>query len=238
MLDTEFLNVLNFRERSTPDFHAPRVPIAFFDLDHTILNRDLNTNWIRWRLRYTWKGWMEGIIGLHNYVYYKRGKLSERHITWYYWARTLGISARKYQSMVYDFFHDQGKYHIAPESVQLIQSHKQFGSNVVLITAQDDYIASLFAGYLNMDKYISNRKIVEDNKFVGMESPNCYGQGKIELTKNHADKVDVDLSECAFYSDSISDLPLLREVKHPIAINPDFWLEKVAMNSNWRIYKF
>mgnify|MGYP003872392861 CR=1 FL=1 len=239
MLETEFLTVLNFRKSSVQKkLKVPQVPIAFFDLDHTILNKDLNSNWVRWRLRSTWKGVMEGVIGLHNYVYYKRGKLSEKSINRYYWARTLGVSVERYKSLVYNFFHELGKYHIAPESVQLIQLHKQMGSNVSLITAQDDYIASHFSSYLNMDKYISNKRIVEDNKFVGMESPNCYGEGKIEFACNYAKDVGVNLSDCAFYSDSISDLPLLREVKHPIAINPDFWLEKVAMNSNWRIYKF
>ncbi len=238
MLDTEFFNALTFQESAFKDLTVPQVPIAFFDLDHTILNRDINSNWIRWRIKYTWNGLLEGVIGLRNYVYYKRGKLSERSINWYYWARTLGVSADKYQKLVSDFFHEQGKYHIAPESVQLIESHKQIGSNVVLITAQDDYIASHFFYYLNMDNYISNIRMVKDNKFVGMETPNCYGQGKIELARNYARQLEVDLADCAFYSDSISDLPLLQEVKYPVAINPDFWLEEKALESNWQIYKF
>jgi phosphoserine phosphatase len=36
-----------------------------------------------------------------------------------------------------------------------------------------------------------------------------------------------------FYSDSINDLPLLLEVDHPVAVDPDVHLRKIAREKNW-----
>ena len=48
----------------------------------------------------------------------------------------------------------------------------------------------------------------------------------------------IDLSESWAYSDSASDLPMLRAVGHPVAVNPDAELEKVARREGWEILRF
>ena len=48
----------------------------------------------------------------------------------------------------------------------------------------------------------------------------------------------LDLSQCYAYSDSASDLPMLRAVGHPVAVNPDGKLERHARANGWPIVIF
>jgi phosphoserine phosphatase len=65
--------------------------------------------------------------------------------------------------------------------------------------------------------------------------PLCYGPGKIERTLKVAERVGFRLDEASFYSDSITDLPLLEVVKAPIVINPDRRLRRIAVKRGWPI---
>jgi hypothetical protein len=55
----------------------PDAPVIFFDLDDTLLDKDTNSLWLRWRITECKKGYLELAIGLHNFFYYKKGKLTE-----------------------------------------------------------------------------------------------------------------------------------------------------------------
>jgi phosphoserine phosphatase len=48
----------------------------------------------------------------------------------------------------------------------------------------------------------------------------------------------IDLASCWAYSDSASDLPMLRAVGHPVAVNPDAELARVAREAGWEIMRF
>jgi len=65
--------------------------------------------------------------------------------------------------------------------------------------------------------------------------PLCYGLGKIERTARLAEREGFRLEDASFYSDSITDLPLLEVVKVPIVINPDRRLRKIAKKRGWPI---
>ena len=53
-----------------------------------------------------------------------------------------------------------------------------------------------------------------------------------------AAREDIDLAASWAYSDSESDLPMLRLVGHPVAVNPDAELAKVAREEGWEILRF
>jgi phosphoserine phosphatase len=65
--------------------------------------------------------------------------------------------------------------------------------------------------------------------------PLCYGLGKIEKTSRVAEREGFSIQEATFYSDSITDLPLLEVVKTPIVINPDARLRMIAKKRGWPI---
>ena len=73
-------------------------------------------------------------------------------------------------------------------------------------------------------------------RFTGRPiDPLCYGVGKLERAKGLAERQGFELSEATFYSDSITDLPLLEVVRHPHVVNPDARLRRVARQRGWPI---
>ena len=68
--------------------------------------------------------------------------------------------------------------------------------------------------------------------------PFTYREGKAEAIREIAAREGIDLAESFAYSDSESDLPMMRAVGNPVAVNPDAALEKVARVEGWRIMRF
>ncbi|MGD8627079.1 MAG: haloacid dehalogenase-like hydrolase, partial [Anaerolineae bacterium] len=83
------------------------------------------------------------------------------------------------------------------------------------------------------------RLISADGRLTGeIEPPPCYGQGKVVWAERFAREHAVDLSASYFYTDSISDLPLLERVGQPVAVNPDPRLRRLARARGWQITRF
>ena len=219
-------------------FRIPDVKVAFFDLDDTLTRKDTNTLWLEWRMRRDPRGIPELLVAFHNGYYFRKGRLTDSMMNLYFQARTVGLNAESYRRMSERFFEDRGREHIYPQSLDLIKAHKRRNIRTVIITGQDDFLASPFFRFIEADDLISNKRIISGNKFAGFEKPNCYAEGKIILAGKYLEKINVKLEDCAFYSDSISDLPLLRKVRHPFAVNPDPALAKIADDMKWEIYNF
>ena len=68
--------------------------------------------------------------------------------------------------------------------------------------------------------------------------PFVYGEGKVAAMRRFADEHQIDLSQSWAYSDSVSDLPMLRLVGNPVAVNPDAELARIAADRGWRVLRF
>jgi phosphoserine phosphatase len=78
-----------------------------------------------------------------------------------------------------------------------------------------------------------------DGKYTGeMDGPFVYGNGKVEAMRQFAEKHDIDLAESWAYSDSVSDLPMLRAVGHAVVVNPDGPLLEIARQGGWQVMRF
>jgi phosphoserine phosphatase len=76
-------------------------------------------------------------------------------------------------------------------------------------------------------------------RFTGLPLPPlCYGEGKVERAERLAREIGFRLEEATFYSDSISDLPLLERVAVPVCVNPDPRLRRAASRRRWRIERW
>jgi hypothetical protein len=71
-----------------------------------------------------------------------------------------------------------------------------------------------------------------------LAGPFTYREGKAEAIRELAARDGIDLAESYAYSDSESDLPMLRAVGHPVVVNPDAALERIARAEGWRIMRF
>ena len=78
-----------------------------------------------------------------------------------------------------------------------------------------------------------------EGNFTGrLDGPFVYGPGKVEAMQAFAAAHDIDLDASYAYSDSLSDLPMLRAVGHPVAVNPDPPLAEIARQEGWQTMRF
>ena len=100
-------------------------------------------------------------------------------------------------------------------------------------------MAELLAHVLGFDGGIGSRSEVVDGVYTGRAGgPFTYREGKAEAIRELAEREGIDLAQSYAYSDSESDLPMLRAVGHPVAVNPDRALEKIARAEGWRVMRF
>ena len=92
---------------------------------------------------------------------------------------------------------------------------------------------------LGMTAGIGTVSAIADGVYTGeLAGPFCYGPGKVEAIVDLAKWENFDLGQCYAYSDSASDLPMLEAVGHPVAVNPDAKLERIARHNGWPIVVF
>jgi HAD superfamily hydrolase (TIGR01490 family) len=107
---------------------------------------------------------------------------------------------------------------------------------VAIVTGATPYAAQPLARELGIDHVIATNLEVENGRFTGrVRHPMGYGPGKVVLSEKLAEEQGFSLDESTFYSDSITDLPLLERVRTPVAVNPDTRLKRHASKNGWRI---
>jgi HAD superfamily hydrolase (TIGR01490 family) len=118
-------------------------------------------------------------------------------------------------------------------------AHQDAGRPAYIITAASQELAEVLAAVLVLDGGIGMRSEVRNGVYTGRaDGPFTYREGKAEAIRALAAREQIDLAESYAYSDSESDLPMMRAVGHPVAVNPDSALEKVARGEGWRIMRF
>jgi len=128
---------------------------------------------------------------------------------------------------------------VYPDVLREAYEHQDAGRRVFIVTAASHEMAELMAHVLVFDGGIGTRSEVRDGVYTGRpEGPFTYREGKAEAMRERAAAEGIDLSESYAYSDSESDLPMLRVVGHPVAVNPDTELERIARAEGWRIMRF
>src|SRR5215212_11438986 len=126
-----------------------------------------------------------------------------------------------------------------PQMLEVAWRHQDAGRPVYIVTAASQEIAELLAHVLVFDGGIGARSEVRDGVYTGRpEGPFTYREGKAEAIREVAAREGIDLAESWAYSDSESDLPMLRLVGHPVAVNPDKKLAQVARDEGWDVLRF
>ena len=128
---------------------------------------------------------------------------------------------------------------VYPEVLREAYEHQDAGRRVFIVTAASQEMADLMAHVLFFDGGIGTRSEVRDGVYTGRpDGPFTYREGKAQALRGRAAEEGIELSESYAYSDSESDLPMLRAVGHPVAVNPDAALERIARAEGWRIMRF
>jgi hypothetical protein len=125
------------------------------------------------------------------------------------------------------------------EALELIREHQQAGRKVFIISASPQEIVEPLGRYLGVDGAIGTRaKIDTDGRYTGEVEFYSYGPYKAEAILETANWEDIDLTRSYAYSDSMTDLPMLEVVGHPVVVNPDRELARIAREKEWEVRQF
>lgn len=128
---------------------------------------------------------------------------------------------------------------VRPESLTLLDMHADAGRERWVISASPIEIVQGLADALGIEGALGTVGEVVDGKFTGkLEGEFMYGPAKAHAIEKLAAERGFELGQCYAYSDSVSDLPMLELVGHPVAVNPDAALEQVARQRGWPIVEF
>jgi HAD superfamily hydrolase (TIGR01490 family) len=128
---------------------------------------------------------------------------------------------------------------VYPQMLQIAYRHQDAGRPVFICTAASQEMAELMATVLTFDGAVGSVAEVVDGHYTGRAGgPFTYREGKAEAMRRLAERDGIDLAESWAYSDSESDLPMLRAVGHAVAVNPDRELARIARAEGWEILRF
>lgn len=148
------------------------------------------------------------------------------------------ISKERLDSLSYNCFVQKIKPRLYTDACELIKRAKTEGKAVVLATSSIDVIIQPLADYLGVD-FLATRLELRDEISTGyFIPPAVVGPEKKNQVLSYLQRKNYETEDCAFFSDSIMDLPLLEAVGEPVAVNPDRKLKEIAEKRNWKILYF
>jgi HAD superfamily hydrolase (TIGR01490 family) len=129
---------------------------------------------------------------------------------------------------------------IYPEMLEEVHRHQDEGRATFIVSAAGNEMVALLAQVLGMEGGIgTSYEVGADGRYNGrLNGPFVYGEGKVEAISRFADEHEIDLAQSYAYSDSVSDLPMLRSVGNAVVVNPDPELLGIAKSEGWRALKF
>ena len=123
-----------------------------------------------------------------------------------------------------------------PEMLERAYAHQDDGMPVYILTAASQEMADLLAHVLAFDGGIGSRSEIVDGRYTGRPAgPFNYREGKVLAMREVADREGIALEGSYAYSDSESDLPMLRAVRHAVVVNPDAALRRIALEEGWEV---
>jgi HAD superfamily hydrolase (TIGR01490 family) len=128
---------------------------------------------------------------------------------------------------------------VYPRMLRIAYEHQDAGRPIFICTAASQEMAELMAIVLTFDGAVGSVSEVVDGHYTGRAGgPFTYREGKAAAIRELAARERIDLAASWAYSDSESDLPMLRLVGHPVAVNPDAELARVARAEGWEVMRF
>lgn len=211
--------------------------IAFFDFDETLIVGNSGQLWIRRELR---EGNITPTQFLRAAVWmlrYKMGWASMDDALRTAIGSLRGQSEQALRARTRAFYETEVRMLYRTGARPALERHRARGDAVVLLTASSVYLSELVAAELGLDDVLCNRfEVDEAGAHTGRPVGNlCFGAGKLGYAEAYAQQRGVSLSDCWFYTDSYSDLPVLERMGHPVVVNPDPRLRREAERRGWPV---
>jgi phosphoserine phosphatase len=194
--------------------------IAFLDLDHTLLAADSNQLWMAFLRSEQLISEEQSFVHDQFLRDYARGALNFPALQAFRIGLDASIEAASLQSVRAVFEREVLMPAIAPLAPRLLVELAQRGLTTVWVSATRSPLVDPVAQALG----------------VGHAITSCFGHDKVQHVQAWLKRWGsslTDLHESWFFSDSHNDLPLLDVVMHPVAVDADERLRKVAIDRAW-----
>ncbi len=216
----------------------PRIG-ALFDMDKTLISENSGTLYMKYRYqRGEVTGW-EVLQGLGAYLRYKAGLLDITAWTKNMMVQFKGQAERTLTREANRWCREMVVQTIYPEAEALVREHQAAGHVVAIVSGASKFVVKPLAERLGIKHYLYTRLEVEAGRFTGrVIEPICFEEGKIYWLQQFIEEQGIDLAKSWFYTDSVTDLPLLNLVGHPVVTNPDPFLYREAVRRCWPVRFF
>ena len=215
--------------------------LALFDLDHTLLPIDSDHTWGEYTMSIGWRDPVEFKRANDAfYEQYKAGTLNPAEYLRFATEAIVQQGAAKSIAAHDHFMLTLIEKFIKQPVLDLLQSHRDAGDTLVLVTATNEFVTGPIAKRLGIDNLIavSLEKDASGWYTGAAKGVLSFGAGKVTRVDQwlaEQGKAWADVQSSVFYSDSINDLPLLERVHRPVATNPDARLRAIATARGWPI---
>jgi HAD superfamily hydrolase (TIGR01490 family) len=213
---------------------------AFFDLDKTLLDTSSGQLYVRYLYRRGEMGLAEVLRASWWNVLSRLGMLDMKDLIPRLLASAAGDDDAEMRRLCDRWFAEDVRPHIAEAGQRCVTEHQSQGHVVAIVSASTQYVVQPMAAHLGIgEQYVCTHLESQGGQLTGrVIPPVCYGKGKVIWAERFAAEYGVDLDSSHFYTDSISDLPLLERVAHPVAVNPDVRLARLAARRSWKVLRF
>ncbi len=210
--------------------------IAFFDLDGTILKQNSGKILVYQAYKSGMMARRELFFGMYLSLLHKLDLMSPLKIIEKMAVWVTGFPEKVLQEFAEEVFNSTLQVLIRSEIPSELHFHKARNAELVILSSAIGEICSPVARFLGMDAVISSRLEVHEGHYTSYPEGNfCVGTEKFLRLQEYCSMKGYLPGEAYFYGDTISDLQALSAVGHPVCVNPDRKLNRVANANGWDV---
>ncbi len=207
--------------------------LAIFDLDNTLIAGDSDYLWGEFLVE-------QGRVDAQHYreqnalfyQAYQRGDLDIHAYLAFALAPLRGASPAQLLELHRDFMRQKITPILLPKARDLIDTHRRRGDTLLIITATNRFITAPIAELLEIPHLLASEPELVEGCYTGRATGTpCFQEGKVTRLNEWLRSTGERLEGSYFYSDSANDIPLLRAVSHPVAVDPDERLRTFALEN-------
>ena len=210
---------------------------ALFDMDRTLVRKETASLYVKYQRRIGEAKRRDVVKVAYWALQYTLGVIDMETVAKNAVKSYAGRSEEKLTRQCEAWFQSDVLPHVADSGRRAVRSHLEAGDFVAIVTGASVYASRPLAKMLEIEHVVSSLLEVDasGNLTGNVEMPLCFGVGKLERAKELAKSQGFALEEAVFYTDSITDLPLLLAVGKQVCVNPDPRLRRIARARGWQI---
>jgi HAD superfamily hydrolase (TIGR01490 family) len=213
---------------------------ALFDMDRTLVRKETASLYVRYQRERGEATWKDMARVLYWVAQYTAGVIDAPAVAVRAMRQFAGIPETVLAARCDDWFRRHVEPHVCDLGRAAVEKHRAEGDVVAIVTGASPYAARPLARRLGIEHIVTSElEVGSDGRFTGrIVDPLCYGDGKVTRAERLAAALGFCLEDAVFYSDSLTDLPLLERVREPVAVNPDPRLLRLARRRGWRVERW